>query len=1237
MDWMGNGRLNRLRPFHALLLVLILGFCLSCHRDFESPYFPGSQSFVGDAWARDNDHDGVADSVNKYSPNCILSAKQCFDQALALSKLIGPTNSLSAKDMILWLGDAPVSPRLTWMPPEAENMGYSLTSSDSTKVRPHNGSLEAIAVGSALIWVKGNGNEVMSASFIATVLADGKRVVSISAQNLTLEVGQDLAPALTWTPIDATSKEYTLLSDKPEVARIVGQRILGVAPGTAMVTLETSDGNHRTTLVVTVFKLDIPVQSVTAASVISMTLGQANLVPTLSFKPANATDTIFTLTSKDVSVATIISGNTMVAMGIGRTEITVHVGATVTTVFTLAVIAKGDTLGVGSDLSGLSVSAGTLDTAFSKNDTEYVVSVPNEKLSTTVTVLCLNTKTTISLNALNLFSNVASGVITLKVGETLIPIVVVAENGVKKTYRILVRRSASANANLSNLVASAGIFTKAFFADSLNYELSVANTVTFTTITPTLSDSQRATVKVKDSATVSGKASQVLLLANGINIVPVVVTAENGDKKTYTVIVTRAAPGTVSANLSALTLSAGSLSPAFSASTLNYTMTVAYAINATTVVATALTPTTASITVNGIAVRSGSASNSIALNLGSNSISIVVLSDSGISGFTKAYQVTVIRSASVGSTDLSGLVLSAGAISPAFSAGTLEYTLTVPNGVANTTVTPTALTPSTSSITVNGTAVVSGAASGVVALAVGTNSILVVVTENGTNKSYNVIVTRTAATATSANLSALTLSAGSLSPAFSPSTLNYTLTVAYAIKTTTVMATALTPNTATITINGTVVSSGSASSSVPLSLGSNSISIVVLSDSGISGFTKAYQVTVIRSESVGSTDLSGLVLSAGAISPTFSGGSLDYTLTVPYVIATTTVMPTALTSSTSTITVNGTAVLSGSTSSVVALDVGANSILVVVKAETGITKTYSVMVTRLRAPFSKIDAGFYHTLFLRTDGTLWVTGENTVGQLGDGTTVNRLTPYQMMTGVAKVKGGYLYTLILKADGTLWATGHNSDGQLGDGTATNRFTPVQVMTGVTNMAAGLYHSLVLKADGTLWATGQNDYGELGDGTKVKRLTAIQIMTGVANVAAGHGFSLVLKTDGTLWATGHNSSGELGDGSNTDRSILFQIMTGVANMVAGYSSAFILKTDGTLWATGQNSSGELGDGTTTNRLTPYQMMTGVASMAAGGTHTLILKTDGTLWATGANSYGQFGNGTTTSQLTPVQISF
>ena len=90
-----------------------------------------------------------------------------------------------------------------------------------------------------------------------------------------------------------------------------------------------------------------------------------------------------------------------------------------------------------------------------------------------------------------------------------------------------------------------------------------------------------------------------------------------------------------------------------------------------------------------------------------------------------------------------------------------------------------------------------------------------------------------------------------------------------------------------------------------------------------------------------------------------------------------------------------------------------------------------------------VSAGSAHTMILKTDGTLWGTGGNGSGQLGDGTTTDRSTPVQIMTGVAAVSAGSEHTMILKTDGTLWGTGSNWLGQLGDGTTTDRSFPVKI--------------------------------------------------------------------------------------------------------------------------------------------------------------------------------------------------
>ena len=96
---------------------------------------------------------------------------------------------------------------------------------------------------------------------------------------------------------------------------------------------------------------------------------------------------------------------------------------------------------------------------------------------------------------------------------------------------------------------------------------------------------------------------------------------------------------------------------------------------------------------------------------------------------------------------------------------------------------------------------------------------------------------------------------------------------------------------------------------------------------------------------------------------------------------------------------------------------------------------------------------------------------------------------------------------MKSDGSLWAMGDNTYGQLGDGTTTHRSTPVQVETsGVTSVTAGGNHSLFIKSDGSLWAMGSNYYGQLGDGTGDLALTPVQTIYSI-KISTGYSHSFM----------------------------------------------------------------------------------------------------------------------------------
>jgi alpha-tubulin suppressor-like RCC1 family protein len=182
-------------------------------------------------------------------------------------------------------------------------------------------------------------------------------------------------------------------------------------------------------------------------------------------------------------------------------------------------------------------------------------------------------------------------------------------------------------------------------------------------------------------------------------------------------------------------------------------------------------------------------------------------------------------------------------------------------------------------------------------------------------------------------------------------------------------------------------------------------------------------------------------------------------------------------------------------------------------------------------------AGAWHSLFIKSDGSLWAMGRRDWGQLGDGLVYPSYTnnPERIvLSGVSAVAGGYYHSLFLKSDGSLWAMGAATVGQLGNG-MTNSYMPVPtriLSNNVVAIAAGDDYSLFVKTDGSLWGTGLNEYGQLGDGTSgpnnLARMPEQIVPSGVAAIAAGQEHSLFLKANGTLWAMGRFIYGQLGDG-------------------------------------------------------------------------------------------------------------
>jgi alpha-tubulin suppressor-like RCC1 family protein len=277
-------------------------------------------------------------------------------------------------------------------------------------------------------------------------------------------------------------------------------------------------------------------------------------------------------------------------------------------------------------------------------------------------------------------------------------------------------------------------------------------------------------------------------------------------------------------------------------------------------------------------------------------------------------------------------------------------------------------------------------------------------------------------------------------------------------------------------------------------------------------------------------------------------------------------------------------------------------------------------------------------------GQVAATGDNSDGQLGDGTTKARLTPILVSAlgeTVTQVAAGAAFGVALKADGTVWTWGRNRQGQLGDGTLLNKLVPRQVpnLAAITQISAGIGHVLALASDGTVWAWGANDKGQVGVewSHAVTSPTKVSGLNGITQVSAGNEFSVAVGPNGTVQGWGDNHFRQLGSGEEFESAywlVPARDLTNVIQVAAGADHTVALRGDRTVWIWGANLH--------LIELLPRQVLElppGILQVAAGGNDSFAVSADQTagssLWAWGLNVEGRLGDQTTTARARPVEI--
>lgn len=295
---------------------------------------------------------------------------------------------------------------------------------------------------------------------------------------------------------------------------------------------------------------------------------------------------------------------------------------------------------------------------------------------------------------------------------------------------------------------------------------------------------------------------------------------------------------------------------------------------------------------------------------------------------------------------------------------------------------------------------------------------------------------------------------------------------------------------------------------------------------------------------------------------------------------------------------------------------------------------------------TQIAAGENHNVALDSNGNVWTWGRNNNYQIGN-TRENQYTPYKVsnLPKVIKIAAGNNNTMVITENNELYAWGLNAYGDLGLGTYTNKVLPKKVkgVHDIIDISGGKSHYIVLNRAGEVFATGSNLYGQLGIGNneigKINEFQKVEIKDKIGTIDAGDISNIVTTVDGYVYTWGGNTYSTLGTEDKENKNVPTKLkdVKNIRQASTGKTHTILRDGNNNVYVAGTNSNGQLGLGTTENKTTFEQntLINNVIRVSSGDTYTVFLKEDGSVWACGDYNHGNKEKKSRTRSEEPVLV--